>query len=171
MFRWSDSLKKPLAFAFVALTLIAAPAAAEDWYRLANTSEVIGFGDADSLHMDGEIASARVMLGLREPMGSEGNIEFLVSSVRFSCSQPSYFIEEVTGLDADKATVAELPGSQEWRSISEGSMNADFREFACGTAQNTTSADPFADADRFWQGDRNTLESHAYEMAGDFDVG
>ena len=164
-------MNKPLALIAASMVLFAAPVAAEDWYQLASTSEVIGYGDAESLMVEDGIASARVMLGLREPMGSEGNIEYLLSSVRFSCSEARYFVEEVSGLDAARSPVAELAGSQEWREISDGSMNASFREFACGATSAFPSEDPFADASRYWAGEPAALDSHAYEMAGDFDVG
>jgi hypothetical protein len=165
-------LNKFLPLAAVLAALIAAPTAAEDWHELAVTGDAIGYGDADSLRESGSEVSAKVMLGLREAMGKDGKIEFLVSSVRFSCDTGRYFVDAVSGQDADRATVAALPGSREWKPVAEGTLYASFRDFACGTAATAEPvADPWRASADFWHPDAELLEAGTIELAGQFYAG
>jgi hypothetical protein len=164
-------LNKSLAFAAALLATIAAPAAAEDWHELAITGDAIGYGDADSVAPNGDEISARVMLGLREATGKDANIVFLVSSVRFSCGTGRYFVDEVSGLDGERATVAALPGSREWKPVAEGTLYASFRDFTCGTAGARPVADPYRASAEFWRPDEELLEAGTIELAGQFYAG
>jgi hypothetical protein len=163
----------PLAAMLTALpiALVAVPAAAEDWHELAVTGDAIGYGDADSIAAQGDEVSARVMLGLREAMGKHANIEFLVSSVRFSCGTGQYFVDAVSGLDGERATVASLPGSREWKQVGEGTLYASFRDFACGTAAARPVADPYRASAEFWRPDEEMLEAGTIELASQFYAG
>lgn len=163
-------MHKSLAI-FALLAFIAVPAHAADWRELAVTGDAIGYGDADSLvRQDGE-ATARVMLGLREALGDEANIAFLQSELRFSCAGNSYLVEQVRGLDAAGTEVAELPGSQGWKAVSEGSLYASFRDFACTAAQTSKVGDPFAATAQFWRPEEEAIESPTIELAGQFYMG
>jgi hypothetical protein len=165
-------LNKPLLLAAAFSALFAAPAAAESWQELAVTGDAIGYGDADSLTATGDEVSARVMLGLRQAMGKDANIEFLVSSVRFSCSAGQYYVDAVSGLDAERTTVAALPGSREWKPVAEGTLYASFRDFACDTAATTQPvADPYRAGADFWRPDAGLIESETVELASGFYAG
>lgn len=164
-------MNKSLLIAAAFSALIATPAAAENWHELAVTGDAIGYGDADSLAKNGDEVSAQVMLGLREAMGKDANIEFLVSSVRFSCRTGHYFVDAVSGLDGERAQVAALPGSREWKQVAEGTLYASFRDFACDEASTRQVADPFAATAQFWRPDEELIESATIELAGQFYVG
>lgn len=166
-----SSLNKLFLPAVALLALAAAPAAAESWHELAVTGDAISYGDADSLTVSGAEASARVMLGLRERMGKDGNIEFLLSTMRFSCSEARYFVDAVSGLDGERATIAALPGSREWKPVAEGTLYASFRDFACGTASAHPVADPYRASAEFWRPDEELLEAGTIELAGQFYAG
>jgi len=153
-------LSKSLLLAVLPAILLATPAHAENWYELAITGDAIGYGDADSVEAEGDTVSAKVMLGLREPMGSKANIEFLVSDMRFSCSEARYFVDAVTGLDAQRDAVTQMAGSREW-----------IRAFACGTASARQVGDPYTATVEFWHGDEQLLDSATIELARNFDVG
>jgi len=164
-------LSKSLLLAVLPAILLATPAHAENWYELAITGDAIGYGDADSVEAEGDTVSAKVMLGLREPMGSKANIEFLVSDMRFSCSEARYFVDAVTGLDAQRDAVTQMAGSREWKPVSEGSLQESFRAFACGTASARQVGDPYTATVEFWHGDEQLLDSATIELARNFDVG
>lgn len=155
----------------LAAALAAAPASAEDWRELAVTGEAIGFGDADSLTRDGDEVSLQVMLGLREAMGKDANIEFLASSMRISCATGHYFVDRVSGLGGMRAAVATLPGSREWKPVVAGTLYADFRDFACDSASVRAVADPFTATVQFWRPDEELIEAATVELAGDFHAG
>ena len=164
-------MTKSLLLAAALTAIAAAPAAAESWHELAVTGDAISYGDADSVTSSGGEASATVMLGLREPMGKDGNIAFLRSSVRFECGDARYFVDSVSGLDEDRATVAALPGSREWTPVAEGTLYASFRDFACGTAAARPVADPYHASAEFWRPDEELIEAGAIELAGQFYAG
>ncbi|HSG34998.1 MAG TPA: hypothetical protein VLA37_10715 [Sphingomonadaceae bacterium] len=164
-------MKKLFLLAAALTALVAAPASAENWYELAITGDAIGYGDADSIAVHGDTVSARVMLGLRQPMGSKANIEFLVSSVRFRCADSSYLVDEVGGLDSQRKQVTSLPGSREWKKIGKGSLYASFGDFACGKAGERKVTDPFAATAEFWRPDEELIEAATIELAGDFLAG
>jgi hypothetical protein len=164
-------LNKLLPLAAMLTAIAAAPAAAENWHELAVTGDAIGYGDADSLSTTGDEVSARVMLGLRQAVGKDADIEFLVSSVRFSCGTGRYFVDAVNGLDGDRATVAALPGSREWKPVAEGTLYASFHDFACGTAAANPVADPYRASAEFWHPDAELLEAGTIELAGRFYAG
>ena len=150
---------------------IAAPASAESWLELSNSDAAVSYGDADSVKANGDIASAKVMLGLRQPIGKAANIEFLVSSVRVSCSTGRYFVDSVSGLDASREVVSQLPGSRTWQDVAEGTLQASFRDFACGKILARPVADPFAATSEFWNGETHGPGSGAFQLAGQFDMG
>ena len=164
-------MHKPLFLAATLSLLAAAPAHAETWYELAATGDAIGYGDADTIAShDGE-TSLQVLLGLREALGAEENIEFLVSEVRFSCSDGRYRVERVSGLDGERAEIAEIPGSREWKQVSEGTLYASFRDFACAARSARAVVDPYRATAEFWRPDEELLESATIELAGQFYVG
>lgn len=165
------TLPKALIPAAALLALAAAPAHAEDWRELAITGDAIGFGDAHSLSRKGDEAMVRVMLGLREALGAEANIAFLQSDLRFACASNRYRVEQVRGLDADGAQLAELPGQQGWKAVNEGSLYASFRDFACSAAQAGKIGDPFSATAQFWRPEGKAAESPAIELAGQFYMG
>lgn len=164
-------MNKPLVLVAALSALIAAPAAAENWHELAITGDAISYGDADSLTKNGDEVSARVMLGLREAIGQDADIEFLVSSVRFSCRTGRYFVEKVSGLDGAREVVAALPGSREWKQVAEGTLYASFRDFACTAASTRQVADPFAATAQFWRPDEELIQAGTIELAGQFYAG
>lgn len=165
-------MNKPLLLAAAFSALIAGPASAESWRELAVTGDAIGYGDADSLSAKGDEVSAKVMLGLREAMGKDGNIEFLVSSVRFSCGADQYFVDAVSGLDGERATVAALAGSRAWKPVAEGTLYASFRDFACDTAGTAKPvADPYRASVEFWRPDAGLIEADPVELASGFYAG
>jgi hypothetical protein len=164
-------LNKPLIVVGAFVALLAAPAQAESWLQLADSSQAVAYGDADSVAPEGDYVSAKVMLGLRQPMGANANIEFLVSSLRISCSEGRYFVDSVAGLDSSRKAISSLPGSREWQDISEGTLQASFRDFACGKALARPVADPFAATGEFWNGETHGPGSGAFQLAGQFDMG
>ena len=164
-------MNKTLLLVGALTALMAAPASAESWLQLANSGEAVSYGDVDSVQMEGDTVSARVMLGLRQPMGQRQDIEFLVSSVRISCATNRYFVDNVSGLDGARDVVAQLPGSREWKDVGEGTLQARFRDFACGKALAKPVADPFAATVEFWNGDTHGPGSGAIQLAGQFDMG
>jgi hypothetical protein len=151
--------------------LLAAPAAAESWLQLADSSQAVSFGDADSVSAHDDYVSAKVMLGLRQPIGTDGNIHFLASSIRVSCSKGRYYVDSVTGLDASHKAISSLSGSHQWQDIAEGTLQASFRDFACGKALARPVADPFAATSEFWNGETHGPGSGSIQLAGKLDLG
>lgn len=164
-------MKTSLLFVGAIAALVAAPASAETWLELANSGQAVSFGDADSVTHNGGFVSAKIMLGLRQPIGKQQNIEFLVSSMRFSCSAGRYIVDSVSGLDAGREAVSSLPGSREWEDVTEGTLQASMRDFACGKALAKPVADPFAATGEFWNGETHGPGSGALQLAGQFDMG
>jgi hypothetical protein len=164
-------LTKTLLLAAALASLTATPASAESWHEIAITGDAIGYGDSDSIAQRGEEVSARVMLGLREAMGQESNIEFLVSSVRFSCSEERYFVDQVSGLDGQRAVVATLPGSQQWKAVTQGTLYASFRDFACSAHATRRLEDPYLATVQFWRPDEELIEAATVELAGNLYAG
>jgi len=132
----------------------AAPAHAEDWYRIASSDNSVDYADADTVRSVDDLISVHVVRGFGEPEGPAGYLQIVVE---VSCANNQFRISQGVAYDLQRQTLSTDPIVTDWQAIAANSIAEQIREFSCdGALRDVPVANPFDDADAYWSGGYDT---------------
>lgn len=135
-------MRGKLLLALAVTTSLTAPAAAEEWYYVSNSSSEISYGDADSIVRSGNIARLDTFFSHAEKDYHKQTLELNCTGNQFRILTASDYGEGKTYLESPEFEAG-------WQAFN--SKMEFLGAFACeGKYRTTPVADPFMDADTFW---------------------
>lgn len=144
-------MRRKLLPGLILTTCLTAPAAAESWYFIKTSDIEIDYADADSVRRTGNNVTLDMFRGFDFGQGSNGDIYFIKHNLEFACDRSEFRDIGISAWGYSRTYVTAPPMETQWRAINAGSTMDTLRGFACdGQLRSTPVADPFADAEEYW---------------------
>lgn len=126
-----------------AAAILSTPAMAESWYYIGDTDEGIYFADADSLAREGNVAKFTDF---------DGNVDgdYAKETIEIDCALNQYRTANLNVYDDGRNLTSSDSNVSDWNPIKAGTVAQDERAFACDGKRNNQVANPFDEADDFW---------------------
>ena len=127
-------------------TSLTAPAAAETWYKIAETDSSIDFADEESIRRGHGSTSLMIFRG----MDSE-SVPFVKAAVDIKCAENQFRVNSTQNYGSAKEYLSTDSTVGAWETIADNSIAEAAKEFACdgGWRENHVS-DPFAASEEYW---------------------
>ena len=128
-----------------------APAAAEEWFYVADDGAGIVFADADSVwQADGAIAVLG-FLGSYAPLDEAESIYYEILRFEFICSTGQYRVTHTYDYDIDRRLARSTDEHEDWAAVPAESFALDIKKFACEGVRIGAAGDPFEATDAYFE--------------------
>jgi hypothetical protein len=136
-------MRRKTLLALTLTTCLTAPAAAESWYGIFNSDEVIAYADADSVSRIGNYATVGLML-------SHDIGDYHKWTVELDCPGQKYRILSGANYGSKREYLSTPDFETGWVALDNTVLQTG-QGFACdGTSRDSLVSDPFNDADEYW---------------------
>lgn len=136
------------------LILAASPPQAEQWYKVTQTGEYIGFADGGSLQVAGDLREFELFVGYIDAQGQMGEIYYAIERLQVDCSTGTATRLSVRTFDIDRRPLTPKTGSAIADPMTQSDFAEEVRAFACGDDQNSFEriSDPYKESDEYFGG-------------------
>lgn len=135
-------MRRKSLLALTLTTCLTAPAAAESWYGLYNSLDVITYADADSVSRNGSRATVNIFF-------SHNYADYHKQTIEFDCQSQQYRVLSASDHAADRSYLSTPSFDSNWQTPEETMLQ--FKTFSCDNGgRDSWVNDPFADADEYW---------------------
>ena len=138
---------RPIALVVCAgLAMIASPAAAQSWQRIASNDDTVGYVDGDSIRNQGNLRQVRAFFVFSEPL--DGRVLASTVQYEFDCGRSQFRSIEYSYFDLEGRLIRTEPSEtiDEFETAPQGSISEALIESVCLGQAGEAVADPIRDA-------------------------